>query len=491
MATSSFEYFPGVPLFESADLVHFRAIGHALTRRSQLELEGAKSSKGIFAPTLRYHAGTFYLVTTNMSGGGNFYVTASDPAGPWSEPVWLHEDDWGMDPSLFFDDDGRVYYTRHGGGEHGGIYQAELDVERGKLLDEPRLVWSGTGGRWPEGPHLYKLAGRYYLMISEGGTSYEHSLTLARSSSPWGPFEPCPRNPLLTHRDRPAEPIQATGHADLVETESGALFLVLLGIRPTDGAHHHLGRETFLCPLSMADDGWPLVNGGAPIGLEMEAEGLPRPVPVAETAPRDDFDADELAIGWITLRNVDAARFSLGERPGWLRLHGTRTTLDDVASPAFVARRQCHFRCRAATRLDFLPEHAGDQAGLVVRANEDNHYDLVVVPASDGPRARLCTRVQGVSSVVGEVPVGPGPWTLSIEAYPDRYEFFVAPRTGTALCLGSAPTVPLSSEAAGGFTGACVGLFAASEKDPAPPADFDWFELSPLAPRERLPSTTA
>jgi xylan 1,4-beta-xylosidase len=154
LVTSSFEYFPGVPIFHSKDLVSWRKIGHCLSRDSQLPLAGVQASEGIFAPTLRFHAGVFYLVTTNISRGGNFYVTAEDPAGPWSEPLWLRENAGWMDPSFFFDADGRVYFTRHGGGERGAIYQAEVELEQGRLVGEAKPIWSGTGGIWPEGPHL-------------------------------------------------------------------------------------------------------------------------------------------------------------------------------------------------------------------------------------------------------------------------------------------------------------------------------------------------
>jgi alpha-N-arabinofuranosidase len=222
LVTSSFEYFPGVPVYRSRDLVHWRQVGHALTRESQLKLEGEKSSKGIFAPTIRCHAGTFYMITSNIENGGDFYVHTRDPAGEWSEPVPVKQKEWSMDPSLFFDDDGKVYYTRHGGGRDGGVYQAEIDIATGKLAEEPKLVWKGTGGIWPEGPHLYKVNSTYYLLISEGGTSYNHSLTVARSKSPWGPFEANPDNPILTHRKVPDHPLQALGHADLVQTEAGA-----------------------------------------------------------------------------------------------------------------------------------------------------------------------------------------------------------------------------------------------------------------------------
>jgi xylan 1,4-beta-xylosidase len=478
LATSSFEYFPGVPILTSKDLVSWKTIGHALTRRSQLELGGAKSSQGIYAPTIRYHQGTFYLVTTNMSGGGSFFVTTKDPAGEWSEPVRIPESEWSMDPSLFFDDDGRVYYTRHGKGERGGIYQAELDLATGNLKEPVREIWRGTGGVWPEGPHLYKRGRTYYLLISEGGTSYDHAITVARSASPWGPFEPFAGNPILTHRDRRAEPIQATGHADLVETETGAHFLVFLGIRPPDGKHHHLGRETFLTPLVFGEDGWPRVNEGEPIRLEMRAENLPPSQPFPPTPARDDFDSPRLGPEWIHVRNPDPASHSLSDRPGWLRLRGSSATLDDLASPAFVGRRQRHLTARVRAHLEFAPDHAGQEAGLTLRQNEENHYDLVVLTAEGRRLVRLRSRVKGAVATLGETELPPGAVTLFVDATPDHYDLGIE-SSGGRRRLGSAPTAALSSESAGGFTGVVFGLFASGGADGRPPpADFDWFEIS-------------
>ena len=251
LACSSFEYFPGVPIFHSRDLVGWRQIGHALTRRSQLDLSGVPSSDGIYAPTLRHHDGTFYLVTT-LVGSGNFLVTAKHPRGPWSDPCWLDSD--GIDPSLAFLDD-RVYYTRNGPGadpDHPFVYQAELAWSGGvpSLVRKPRVIWRGTGGIWPEAPHLYRRGRWFYLLTAEGGTSYGHSVVVARSGRPYGPFVASPHGPLLTHRDRPRHAIQATGHADLVELDDGSTWAVLLGIRPAAGRNHHLGRETFLAPVA-------------------------------------------------------------------------------------------------------------------------------------------------------------------------------------------------------------------------------------------------
>jgi xylan 1,4-beta-xylosidase len=486
LVTSTFEYFPGVPIFHSKDLVHWRQLGHVLTRESQLPLAAAKSSEGIFAPTLRYHGGTFYLITTNVGGGGNFYVTASDPAGEWSDPIWVKEPVFGMDPSLFFDDDGRVYYTRHGGGERGGAYQTELDVKSGTLLGDPRLIWSGTGGVWPEGPHLYKVDGRYYLMLAEGGTSTGHGVTIARASQPFGPFEPYAQNPILTHSNRPNEAIQATGHADLVQTPDGRWWTVFLGIRRWDGEHHHLGRETFLAPVAWNAEEWPVVNGGAPIALDMARDGLPAPhpfdgVPDPDAAVRDEFDGQALGLDCNFLRHPPQGGWSLHERPGFLRLHGSTRGLDAIGSPAFVGRRQRHFRVSVRTRLDFSPRSHADRAGLALRANEANHYELVLTGGPGQRRAIASMRVQGQTSLLADAHVPDGPVELDIEAFPDRYELSVITGSNTQP-LGSAPTAPLSSEAAGGFTGVYIGLFATTRAaTPMPPADFDAFEYVPHA----------
>ncbi len=480
LATSSFEYFPGVPLFHSRDLVHFRPIGHALARASSLSLGSAKSSEGIFAPTLRYHRGTFYLVTTNISGGGNFYVTAQDPAGPWSEPSFLREEHGWMDPSLFFDDDGKVYFTRHGDGERGAIYQTELDLERGELRGPARRIWCGTGGIWPEGPHLYKRNGAYYLMIAEGGTSYGHGVTIARAPSPFGPFEPCARNPILSHAARPAHPIQALGHADWVTTPDGHDFLVCLGVRPAHGRHHHLGRETFLAPMTWDADGFPLVNGGRGLELSMTAPGLPPAAPLAARPTRDDFTQSSLGFEWNFIRNPNPEHWSLTARPGCLRLNGTRASLDAVTSPAFAGRRQQHFELRASALLEFEPALEGEEAGLTLRANEENHHDLCVVRAEGRRRVRLREREKGASRVLVELDAPAGPLVLAVEATRERYDFSVTGSDGTARFVGSTSPVPLSSESAGGFTGVYIGLYASTTHDRTmPPADFDWFDYEP------------
>ena len=292
LACSSFEYFPGVPIFRSRDLRHWEQAGNALERPSQLVLpESVPGSGGIFAPTLRHHDGRFYLVTSNFWGGGTLLFTADRAQGPWSDPVvigWqLH-----VDPDLAWDADGTCYLTAAGYLTVAGIEQARLDTSTGALLEEPRPLWSGTLA-YPEAPHLYEIGGTWYLMIAEGGTERGHCVSIARGPSPQGPFAPCPANPILTHRST-TDPVQNTGHGDLVQAPDGSWWLVFLGVRPKGGSpgYHVLGRETFIAPVTW-EGGWPVVgeiagrarlDGAGPRGLRLRAASSPldlRPVPPA------------------------------------------------------------------------------------------------------------------------------------------------------------------------------------------------------------------
>jgi alpha-N-arabinofuranosidase len=482
LVNSSFEYFPGVPIFHSRDLVHWQQIGHCLTRKSQLNLDKVRSSGGIYAPTIRYHKGTFYMVTTCVDCGGNFYVTAKDPAGPWSEPVWLDKE--GMDPSLFFDDDGVVYYNRHEGQGDGYIAQCTLNFKTGKLEGSLKKIWGGTGDVWPEAPHLYKINGKYYLMIAEGGTGYEHMVTIARSDSPWGPFESDPDNPILTHCYRPKSPIQAVGHADIVETPDG-WWLVCLAIRPQGGRYHHIGRETFLAPVKWNDKGWPEVNDNNAIEFTMKAPKLPQrtwPKPPA----RDDFDNDKLALQWNYLRSPYEDNYSLSQRPGYLRLYGSAVTFDDQDSPTFVGRRQTDFNCVVSSLLEFDPKSENEEAGLVARIYDGFHYEIGIT-LRDGKRQALLRKVvrNKIIEPVKYIEVQPGPVILSINASPLFYEFSCQSAGQTHEVLGTALTKDLSVENIGFdhemcFTGVYFGMYSSGNGEKCTtPADFDWFEYLP------------
>ena len=269
LVNSSFQYFPGVPIFESTDMQHWTQIGNVLDRQSQLPLKGATSWQGIYAPTIRYNDGVYYMITTNVGNGGNFMVTASDPRGPWSEPMWLEQQ--GIDPSLYFEND--VCYMVSN--PDNTIMICEIDPRTGGQLTESKPIWRGTGGRYPEGPHIYKKDGYYYLMVAEGGTMYNHGIRLARSKNIYGPYEYDPM-PLLTTRDDPESPLQRTGHGSLVETQNGDFYVTYLCGRPTgEKKRCILGRETALAEVVWDENGWLRLKDGGVVPPAQYSSDLP------------------------------------------------------------------------------------------------------------------------------------------------------------------------------------------------------------------------
>ncbi|GAA2318992.1 glycoside hydrolase family 43 protein [Nonomuraea roseoviolacea subsp. roseoviolacea] len=475
LVCSSFEYFPGVPILHSRDLVHWRQIGNVLDRPGQLDLPpGSLASGGVYAPTLRHHDGLFYLITTNVSGRGTFLVTAERPEGPWSDPVWL--DVPGIDPDLAWDDDGACWCAT------SGNHVTRIEPLTGEILEGPLPIWSGTGGKYPEAPHLHHVGDRWYLLMSEGGTERGHAVSVARSRSPRGPFEPAPANPILTHRgtDRP---IQSTGHADLVSAPDGTWWMVLLGVRPRGYTPEFqvLGRETFLAPVTWAD-GWPLVG---PVEERHPAPAAWHPLPPPPA--RDDFDAPRLAPSWISPRARPDASWSLSDRPGWLVLHATGPTLDRPGH-TFVGRRQQHHDCRFRARLD----PAAARAGLSLRMDEAHHYDLEV----DDGQASVIARIGPLRQVVARQAVPPGPLTLVIDVRatgvlppsvtgagqvddrplgvgahgPDTIAFSVE-AGGAPVPLAELDGRYLSTEVATGFTGRVAGMYVTRGS-----AAFDWFD---------------
>lgn len=494
LATSSFEYFPGVPLFHSRDLVDWAPIGHCLTRPAQLPLAGSRASGGIFAPTLRFHAGRFYMVTTNVTGGGHFIVHTDDPAGSWSDPTWVDTGSWGIDPDLFWDDDGTCYFTAT---SFQGIATCPLDVATGKPLAAPRPVWNGTGGQYPEAPHLFKINGLYYLLLAEGGTERGHMVTMARSATLYGPWEPCPHNPILSNRST-SLPIQSTGHADLVECHDGSWWMVFLGTRPHGGypRFHNLGRETHMAPVRWTDDGWPVVGREGQADVTNDLPAIARQTPTRwDQTVQDLFEGEPLPVHWNHLRNPDLARYSLTQRPGYLRLWGAAETLGELASPTWVGRRQQHHEMTATTLVCFEPQAEGQEAGLSALMN-DRHRIEIAVSHDKGVRVVLARRTIGsLTVVVAQQELPPtGPVELSIAAKTQRVEgarpgwgaeplYHLCFRIGDGepQCLATAEMRYIATEVAGGFTGVYLGLYATGNgQDCQTPADFDWFRYEPV-----------
>ncbi len=479
LVNSSFEYFPGVPIWHSRDLVHWRQIGHVLTRRSQLELEGVKCSDGIYAPTIRFHDGTFYMITTLVSAGSyrNFYVTATNPAGPWSDAIWY--DQSGIDPSLLFDDDGRVYFQSNRGMTfkmERAIYQSEIDIKTGKRLTEPKMLWRGSGGSYVEGPHVYKRDGWYYLLTAEGGTSYGHIVAIARSKNVWGPYESCPHNPILSNRHA-YEEIHGTGHADLVQATDGSWWMVHLAFRKTVGDIHTLGRETCLAPVEWRN-GWPVVNQTG-TNSEIISKTLPL-CPWPALAVRDDFDGHALGLQWIYFRNPVAENYSLSERKGFLRLRGSEKNLFDIASPTFVARRQQHFEFTATASLEFDSTNPNEEAGLTLLMTNAHHYDFFVTQRNGRRVLVVQFNLELIRHVAIQVPLFPGAVQLRIMGTKELYHFLFSQGGAEFREIAKVNTRYLGTEVTSGYNGVVIGLYATGNAKPcATLADFDWFDYQP------------
>jgi xylan 1,4-beta-xylosidase len=524
IATSTFEWWPGVRIHHSRDLVQWRHHSYAVTRTSQLDLRGHTDSSGVWAPCLSHAHGQFWLIYSDvrsMYGAykdtHNYLITAPSIEGPWSEPIFLNSS--GFDPSLFHDEDGRTWLLNqqwiHHPGVHNfnGILLQEYDRAQGKLVGPVKNIFRGTSLGVVEGPHLYQRGGWYVLLTAEGGTTFEHAATVARSRAIDGPYEVMPGNPLLTSVGSPTDTLQRAGHASWVQTEAGEWYMAHLCGRPIewhhpdakaqpapkhyDGLHCVLGRETALQKLHWRVDGWPeLVHGGRMPATTVEApRGVARQTPAAEPV-RDDFDAPVLSPHFNSLRvPVDASWLSLTARAGHLRLHG-RESMMSTFEQSLVARRQQHLRCRAQTALDFAPSNFHQMAGLAAYYGTRNHAYLHVT--ADEPSCERVLRLMVVRDGVPSEPLPPlalppsGVIHLALTFDVEQMQFAhsldgaawqdIGPAIGTAF---------LSDEFACqerngffhsfGFTGNFIALACQDLAGTRAHADFDYFDYAERA----------
>lgn len=457
MVCSSFQYFPGVPIFESTGLLNWKQIGHCLTRESQIQLGTVSSSGGVFAPTIRHNNGRFYMVTTNDTTRQNFYVWTDDIYGEWSEPVYV--DQGGIDPDLYFED-GKTLFMSNEFDDNGtpGVIQCEINIETGSKLSPSQSIWQGTGGRYLESPHLYKINGYYYLLAAEGGTEYGHMATYARGTSPSGPFEAYANNPVLTNRNLGGYELQGVGHSDLIQDELGNWWLLHLGFRQTGRwlTYHHLGREVFLTPVTFGEDGWFTAGHNGTVLLSFETDRIPDTV-VQQEKKSYTFANTGWNLDWAYLRHPATENYLLGQDK--LTLQGTEVTLDVPASPTFIGLRQRDFDAVITCNITLT----GGEAGITLYMDENHHYDLAI--RQDGAQYRVIERlnVGDVKSIQHEIDLGSdNQATLLIKSGKERYSFFISSEHGE-IPLGTAQTRYLSSEVAGGFTGVLIGLYACGE----------------------------
>lgn len=507
IATSTFEWFPGVQIHHSRDLVHWRLLTRPLRRPSQLNMLGAPDSCGVWAPCLTHADGLFHLVYTDVKRYGrttmagasgaslrdfhNYLVTSDRIDGDWSDPVFLNSS--GFDPSLFHDEDGRKYLLnmlwdhRPGRNRFAGIVAQEYCPKARALIGERMLIFTGTELGLTEAPHLYKRDGWYYLLVAEGGTGWNHAVTMARSRHLAGPYELHPDGPILTSRARPDAPLQRAGHADLVETPEGDIYAVYLCGRPLPNRGRCvLGRETAIQRMVWGDDGWlRTVDGTGMPSVTTPSPGLPSH-PFLPAPARTDFDAADLPIDFQWLRSPFPERlFSLSDRPGYLRLYG-KETIGSSFHQALVARRQQGFCYSATTWMEFTPAHFQQAAGLACYYGATKfHYLHVSHDEERGRHLRVMSALPDSpqsDAFTAPVAIPEGPLELRVEvdyerlrfAYrlDGRHEWVWLPQIFDASILSDEATSP----GAPNFTGAFVGMACQDMSGAGLPADFDWFD---------------
>ncbi len=506
VATSTFEWYPGVQIHHSRDLANWRLVTRPLNRASQLDMRGNPDSCGVWAPDLSHANGRFHLIYTDVKRYGqttidgargaslrdfhNYWVTAEHVDGPWSDPVHLNSS--GFDPALFHDDDGRSWLLnmlwdhRPGGRRFAGIVVQEIDLATGDMLGDRRMIFEGTSLGFTEGPHLYKRDGWYHLLVAEGGTERNHAVVMARSRSLFGPYEIHPDGPVLTAAGKPGVPLQRTGHGDLVETPTGETWMIYLCGRPLPVSDRCvLGRETAIQPMRWGEDGWlRTLDGDASPALIVEqgtASAAPEP-----RRDRSTFDTATLPEAFQWLRTPDADRlFSLTARPGYLRLYG-RETIGSHFTQTLVARRQQAFAYAAETLVTFTPCHFQQAAGLVCYYNSTKFHYLHVTADDDGRRVlQVLSAIPtplGSSLMTPPIAIDAGPIGLRVEVDHESLRFGYRSAESTewtwlpeqfdASILSDEATLPGLPN----FTGAFVGMACQDMSGAGEPADFSYFD---------------
>lgn len=478
LVNSTFQYFPGIPLFRSSNMIDWEQIGHVLTRKSQLNLTEAKASQGLFAPTIRYHGGRFYMIVTHVNDGGNFFVYTDDIMGEWSDPIYVPHQ--GIDPSLFFEGD-KVYYTGTGQDENGvsGIFQCEIDILTGKLITKSRCITYGSGGRYVEGPHLYHIGEYYYLLIAEGGTEYGHMITFFRSKDPYGPFESCPNNPILTNRNLGGYYIQGAGHGDLIQDKEGKWWMVHLAFRQTGKwrQFHHLGRETFLVPVEWTKDGWIKagVDGTCRSGYtySMGQWSIDEQSMDETERPEQNWKLNEVEMCF--LRNPIIENYKV-ESEGKFSLKGSKDSLNEMGTPTFLGMRQKENKCNISYRIQADKMYLGQEAGFTVYMDEDHHYDLKICKESPGYLASLAITVGGKTLKEKEIQFKHSSISVRVRSDSDYYYFYVENELGEEVSLGEVKTKYVSSEVAEGFTGVIIAGYCIANRD----GESGWIGFEPL-----------
>ena len=520
LVNSTFSYYPGIPVFYSKDLVHWKHISDVMNRPEQLNLDSLGVSRGIFAPAIRFYNGIFYVTCTLVDGGGNFAVTSKSPEGPWSNPVWIPQID-GIDPSLFFDttysDKGVKAYIVYNSvaPDNKPLYEGhrtiriyEFDPDSLKVVGKEHILVNGGTDLskkpvWIEGPHIFKKGGFYYLIAAQGGTEENHSEVVFRSSNIFGPYKSYKNNPILTQRNLDPDrefPITCTGHADFIQTENDKWWAVFLGCRPYrpfNGGYFNTGRETFLTPVTWKN-GWPVITSGKekikyyyPVPINSSDDSSFTPYS-SNFILKYNFNDDQLNNDWCFLRTPRQKWYSFKKKKGYLTIQLRPETCAGKMNPSFLGHRQQHLNCSASASLSFSPEADNEKAGLLIFQNENHFYFLCKSLENNKPVLQL---YKSKTSRILKTPVISDAMELlaskqltdiennkelylQIQAVGNEYSFKYSFDPGIWQMLKDSVNAEfLSTKVAGGFVGCMFALYATSSGKPsANTADYDWFK---------------
>ena len=506
LVNSSFEYFPGLPIHKSTDLINWELIGHGLHRESQasstVNLVDVQSNGGIHAPTIRYNKGEYYIISTNVYYDAekkkadmvNFIITANNPAGPWSDPIHI-EGAPGIDPDLFFDDNGRVWYVGNQAPENpsfdgeGEIWLQELDLNEYSLIGERHLLWRGAcGGVWAEGPHMYKKDSKYYLIIAEGGTSFNHAVMVAMSENIEGPYISNPRNPILTSRHLSYDNwVNSTGHGDIIELDDGRYYMVLLGIRNEINRGSNMGRETFIAPLSWErepfewkenKDLWPVVS---PISGKIEKVNkviFENSVQENSNNFRDDFNSKHLNLKWNFRRIPLEDIYSLSKRAGYLRMYCNQNIIKERSRAALMGFKQKETDFEYFVNMNFNPEKDKAEAGVSIFQKDDNYINFTVFKNEEKIFIKMYAFQNDkiISVYEQEIVDYKGKIKLKISSEEGEYKFLYSTRGFRYRLFTKIKNDIVKSV---GYTGAHIGLYATSNGDKSNDyADFDYIDYT-------------
>jgi xylan 1,4-beta-xylosidase len=488
LVNSTFSYFPGIPVMHSKDLKNWKQVGNVISRPSQMNFLGDRMTRGLFAPAIDYHNGTYYVTCTLIDHKGNFVVTAKNPAGPWSDPTFLPEVR-GIDPSLYFEGDKAYVIYNSDPPDNKPLYDGhrsikiiELNPQTLQTVGEAKIVVNGGVDLskkpvWIEGPHLMKRKDWYYLYAAEGGTSVNHTEVVFRSKAPLGPFVPYEKNPILSQRELPKDrkdPITSAGHAQFVEGPDGKTYAIFLAVRPYEGNYYNTGRETFIVPVVWKDE-WPVMDPG-PNGVQYSYKANFPEVKQPGARPQNGnfgytltFEK-ELDPALLFLRTLDNTNYSLSKANG-LTLKLKPETVAETGNPAFIGKRQQHMYCTTETELTFTPKAAGEKAGLVVFQDEKHFYYLCKGVENGKPLLQLFKSTADAKQpeLLAQAPLKSATASvqLRIKAEGDTYSFGFSENGKAWTTLKDKVDARfLSTQVAGGFIGCLFGMYATSSGQP-------------------------